>query len=226
MASAIECINVSRVYSTATVETRAVSSVDLKVSQGDYISITGTSGSGKSTLLAVMGLLEPPTSGRVVVRGQDTMSMAERTRCVIRNRDIGFVFQSFDLIDDLTVFANVELPLTYRKGIRRAERRNHVERVLDAVDLRPRANHYPTQLSGGQQQRAAVGRAIVGDPEILLADEPTGNLDSQNTDRIIGILEDLNRRGLTLCIVTHDHEIAARAGRRFRMYDGRLNPSE
>lgn len=213
-------------YTTATVETRAVSSVDLTISRGDYISIAGTSGSGKSTLLAVMGLLEPPTAGHVTIRGQDTTAMPERTRCVIRNQDIGFVFQSFDLIDDLTVFANVELPLTYRKGVRRNERHDRVERVLDAVDLRHRAKHYPSQLSGGQQQRAAVARAIVGDPAILLADEPTGNLDSQNTDRIVRILEDLNRTGITLCIVTHDDGIAARARRRFRMDDGRLHAIE
>lgn len=222
METAIECVDVSRVYATATVETRAVSGASLSIARGEYVAITGTSGSGKSTLLAVMGLLEPPTAGRVAIGGEDTAPMAERRRCAIRNRQIGFVFQSFDLIDDLTVFANVELPLTYRAGIRRAERRERVERVLDAVGLRHRARHYPSQLSGGQQQRVAVGRAVVGDPSILLADEPTGNLDSGNTDRIMGILEDLNRSGITLCIVTHDAALAERAGRRLHMHDGRL----
>ena len=225
METAIECVDVSRVYSTATVETRAVSNANLSIARGEYVAITGTSGSGKSTLLAVMGLLEPPSAGRVAIGGEDTANMAERRRCVVRNRQIGFVFQSFDLIDDLTIFANVELPLTYRSGVRRAERRERVEHVLDAVGLRHRSKHYPSQLSGGQQQRAAVARAVVGDPAILLADEPTGNLDSENTERVMGILEDLNSNGITLCFVTHDEALAERAGRRLHMHDGMLQVS-
>lgn len=218
----IELQGVTRSFFTEAIETRALYEIDLRVAEGEFIAITGPSGSGKSTLLAVLGLLDSPSTGTYILAGTPTGELSPRERAIVRNREVGFVFQSFNLIGDLSVEENVELPLTYR-GMGSAERRTRVRAVLDRVGMSPRLNHYPAQLSGGQQQRVAVARAIVGEPSILLADEPTGNLDSGNGALVMDLLKELHEAGATLCVVTHDPSVAAHAQRSVAMEDGRIH---
>jgi putative ABC transport system ATP-binding protein len=211
---------VEKVYRTDTVETLALSGIDLEVREGEFVSVMGPSGCGKSTLLNVIGLLDPPTRGTVAVGGQPITSFADRSLAALRNREIGFVFQSFHLIPDLPVLDNVELPLLYR-SLSARERRERATAALQRVNLGNRLRHFPSQLSGGQQQRVAIARAIVGRPRVLLADEPTGNLDSAMGDEIMGILQELNREGTTVVMVTHDPRQAEKTQRVVRLFDGR-----
>ncbi len=213
---------ISRVFHAEEVETHALSGVDFSLERGEYVAISGPSGCGKSTLLSILGLLDSPTSGTYALAGVAVQEIDSRERARIRNREIGFIFQAFNLIGDLTVFDNVELPLTYRSGLSRAERRERVDDALARVGMTARARHFPAQLSGGQQQRVAVARALVGTPSILLADEPTGNLDSRNGDAVMALLQDLHSAGATICMVTHDPRYANSAQRRVFMLDGRV----
>jgi len=212
---------VRKVFYTEEVETHALASVHLRVNRGEYVAIGGPSGSGKTTLLSILGLLDSPSEGTFRLGGQSvaTLSPAERAR--VRNRQIGFIFQSFNLIGDLTVFENVELPLTYR-GMPGAERKMRVERALEQVGMAHRRMHLPSQLSGGQQQRVAVARAVAGDPLLVLADEPTGNLDSKNGDAVMELLAELHRQGSTICMVTHNPDYARYATRTVTLFDGRI----
>jgi putative ABC transport system ATP-binding protein len=212
---------VSRVFVTDEVETHALAGIDLEIQRGEYVSISGPSGCGKSTLLAILGLLDSPTDGSYVLNGRPVQDLKLSERARIRNREIGFVFQAFNLIGDLTVYENVELPLTYR-GMGSAERKRRTQEALDRVGMAHRMKHYPAQLSGGQQQRVAVARALAGDPSILLADEPTGNLDSINGEAVMGLLTELHRNGATICIVTHDPRYARFAERSIDLFDGRI----
>jgi putative ABC transport system ATP-binding protein len=217
----IRLSGLTKVFTTDEVETHALSGIHLEIQKGEYVAIAGPSGCGKSTLLSILGLLDSPTSGTYTLNGQavQTLDFAERAR--IRNREIGFIFQSFNLIGDLTVYENVELPLTYR-STPPAERRERTQQALERVGMGHRAKHFPSQLSGGQQQRVAVARALVGAPSIMLADEPTGNLDSKNGDSVMGLLRELNRAGSTLCIVTHDPRFARHADRAIHLFDGQI----
>jgi putative ABC transport system ATP-binding protein len=217
----IKMEGVKKVFYTDEVETHALSEIHLEIQKGQYISIAGPSGCGKSTLLSILGLLDSPTDGNYWLNGQPVskLTISERTR--IRNREIGFIFQAFNLIGDLTVYENVELPLTYR-GTGTAERKQKVQRALERVGMAHRLRHYPSQLSGGQQQRVAVARALVGDPLILMADEPTGNLDSKNGEAVMELLRDLHRNGATICMVTHDERYANFAERNIHLFDGRI----
>jgi putative ABC transport system ATP-binding protein len=217
----IKMEGVKKVFYTDEVETHALSEIHLEIQKGQYISIAGPSGCGKSTLLSILGLLDSPTDGQYWLNGQPVskLTISERTR--IRNREIGFIFQAFNLIGDLTVYENVELPLTYR-GTGTAERKQKVQRALERVGMAHRLRHYPSQLSGGQQQRVAVARALVGDPLILMADEPTGNLDSKNGEAVMELLRDLHRNGATICMVTHDERYANFAERNIHLFDGRI----
>jgi putative ABC transport system ATP-binding protein len=217
----IKMEGVKKVFYTDEVETHALSEIHLEIQKGQYISIAGPSGCGKSTLLSILGLLDSPTDGHYWLNGQPVskLTISERTR--IRNREIGFIFQAFNLIGDLTVYENVELPLTYR-GTGTAERKQKVQRALERVGMAHRLRHYPSQLSGGQQQRVAVARALVGDPLILMADEPTGNLDSKNGEAVMELLRDLHRNGATICMVTHDERYANFAERNIHLFDGRI----
>jgi putative ABC transport system ATP-binding protein len=212
---------VTKVFLTDEVETHALSGIQLEIHRGEFVSIAGPSGCGKSTLLSILGLLDSPSDGSYTLndRAVARLSLSECTR--IRNREIGFIFQAFNLIGDLTVYENVELPLTYR-GMSSSERKERVEQALEKVAMAHRMKHYPSQLSGGQQQRVAVARALVGDPSILLADEPTGNLDSKNGEAVMELLHELNRQGATLCMVTHDPRYAATASRNIHLFDGRI----
>ena len=212
---------VTKVFYTDEVETHALSGIYLAIERGEYISIEGPSGCGKSTLLSILGLLDTPSEGGYHLNGAaaDSLDLGERARR--RNREIGFVFQSFNLIGDLTVFENVELPLTYR-GMASSERKERVRQALERVAMAHRMKHLPSQLSGGQQQRVAVARALVGQPSILLADEPTGNLDSKNGDAVMELLRELHREGSTICMVTHDPRFARHADRSVRLFDGRI----
>src|SRR5580658_3571618 len=212
---------VTKVFLTDEVETHALAGIQLEIRRGEFVSIAGPSGCGKSTLLSILGLLDSPSDGSYTLndRAVARLSLSERTR--IRNREIGFIFQAFNLIGDLTVYENVELPLTYR-GMSSGERKQRVEQALEKVAMAHRMKHYPSQLSGGQQQRVAVARALVGEPSILLADEPTGNLDSANGEAVIEILRDLHRAGATICMVTHDPRYSRYADRTVRIFDGRV----
>lgn len=218
----IKIENLTKVFYTDEVETHALSGVYLTVSQGEYVCISGPSGCGKSTLLSIIGLLDTPTDGKYLLNGKavGNLEFAERSR--IRNQEIGFVFQSFNLIGDLTVYENVELPLTYRSGMRPAERKRRVHEALERVDMVHRIRHYPSQLSGGQQQRVAVARALAGSPSVLLADEPTGNLDSRNAEAVMELLRELHREGTTICMVTHDPRFARHAERNVHLFDGKV----
>ena len=217
----IQLDSVTKVFQTEDVETHALAGIHLTINKGEYISIAGPSGCGKSTLLAILGLLDSPTDGSYVLNGKQVHSLKMSERARIRNREIGFIFQAFNLIGDLTVYENVELPLTYR-GMGSAERKKRVHDALERVGMGHRVKHYPSQLSGGQQQRVAVARALVGDPAILLADEPTGNLDSANGEQVMDLLSELHRGGATICMVTHDPRYTKLADRMVRLFDGRI----
>ena len=214
--------DVKKVFETDEVETHALSGIHLDIKQGEYVSIAGPSGCGKSTLLSILGLLDTPSAGQYILNGHpvENLSLSERAR--IRNREVGFIFQSFNLIGDLTVYENVELPLTYRAGMTAAERKRRVQESLERVAMAHRMKHYPSQLSGGQQQRVAVARALAGSPSILLADEPTGNLDSRNGEAVMDLLQNLHRDGATICMVTHDPRFARHAERQVHLFDGKV----
>jgi putative ABC transport system ATP-binding protein len=217
----IQMDNIEKVFFTDEVETHALSGVKLEIHHGDYVSISGPSGCGKSTLLSILGLLDSPTSGSYLLRGDPVEQLNHAQRARVRNREIGFIFQSFNLIGDLTVWQNVELPLTYR-GLNSDERRQRVDEALAKVGMTARARHYPAQLSGGQQQRVAVARALGGRPSILLADEPTGNLDSKSGDAVMALLRELHAEGATICLVTHDQRFARDAQREIHLFDGTI----
>src|SRR5213082_2054271 len=221
----IKMEGVKKVFLTDEVETHALEEIHLEIKKGTYISIAGPSGCGKSTLLSILGLLDSPTDGNYWLNGQPVanLTISERTR--IRNREIGFIFQAFNLIGDLTVYENVELPLAYR-GTSSAERKQKVEHALERVGMAHRVRHYPSQLSGGQQQRVAVARALVGDPLILMADEPTGNLDSRNGEAVMELLQNLHSEGATICMVTHDPRFAKHAQREVHLFDGKVVAEE
>jgi putative ABC transport system ATP-binding protein len=221
-ASLIVLKDLRRVYSTDTVETHALGGIDLTIDRGEYVTIEGPSGCGKSTLLTVLGLLDEATSGEYVLAGVPVRDIDAEERARLRNREIGFIFQSFNLIPEMSVAENVGLPLTYRKGVSSAERKEAVAKALERVNMGHRAEHLPAQLSGGQQQRVAVARALVGNPSLILADEPTGNLDLANGDQLMALLDELHASGATLITVTHNPVYAERASRRIHMLDGRL----
>lgn len=210
-----------KIFFTEEIETHALSGIHLEVGRGEFVSIAGPSGCGKSTLLSIMGLLDTPTEGTYFLNGTAAEDLDLAYRARIRNREVGFIFQSFNLIGDLTVYENVELPLTYR-GMSGVERKKRVVEALERVAMSHRLRHYPSQLSGGQQQRVAVARALVGSPSILLADEPTGNLDSKNSEAVMELLRELHREGSTICMVTHDPRFAQVADRTVRLFDGRV----
>jgi len=212
---------VTKVFLTDEVETHALSGIHLDIRDGEYISIAGPSGCGKSTLLSILGLLDTPSNGSYALKGNEVADLSFADRARIRNREIGFIFQSFNLIGDLTVFENVELPLTYR-GMSAGDRKTLVIQALDRVGMAHRAKHLPSQLSGGQQQRVAVARALAGKPAILLADEPTGNLDSRNGEAVMNLLKELHAGGATICMVTHDERFAQHADRTVHLFDGRV----
>src|ERR1700723_3646454 len=217
----IKLDNITKVFLTEDVETHALSGIHLDIQKGEYVSVAGPSGCGKSTLLAILGLLDSPSHGTYLLKGGPVQDLKLSERARIRNREICFIFQAFNLIGDLTVYENVELPLTYR-GMPGSERKKRAQEALDRVGMSHRMKHYPAQLSGGQQQRVAVARALGGDPVILLADEPTGNLDSANGEAVMNLLKDLHRNGATICMVTHDPRYALFADRTIRMFDGRI----
>jgi putative ABC transport system ATP-binding protein len=217
----IQLNGVSKVFYTDEVETHALSNIHLKLDRGEYVAIAGPSGCGKTTLLSLLGLLDSPTEGQYLLDNKDVSSLSASERARVRNREIGFVFQAFNLIGDLTVFENVELPLTYR-GMPSSERKERVMAALERVGMAHRTKHYPSQLSGGQQQRVAVARAIVGKPLILLADEPTGNLDSKNGEAVMDLLKELHGDGATICMVTHDPRYARYAERTIHLFDGQV----
>jgi putative ABC transport system ATP-binding protein len=221
MDNVIHLESLKKVFLTDEVETHALAGVDLEIRRGEYISISGPSGCGKSTLLSILGLLDSPSEGSYLLNAKPVqdLSMSERAR--VRNREIGFIFQAFNLIGDLTVYENVELPLTYR-GMPSSERKKRVLESLEKVGMAHRIKHYPSQLSGGQQQRVAVARALGGQPAILLADEPTGNLDSRNGEAVMDLLRELHREGATICMVTHDPRYARYAERTIHLFDGRV----
>jgi putative ABC transport system ATP-binding protein len=212
---------VRKVFYTDEVETHALAGIHLVIKKGEYIAIAGPSGCGKSTLLSIMGLLDTPTDGKYILNGEPVENLDLSDRARIRNREVGFIFQSFNLIGDLNVYENVELPLTYR-GMPAAERKKRVLESLERVGMSHRTKHYPSQLSGGQQQRVAVARALGGSPSILLADEPTGNLDSKNGEAVMDLLHALHREGATICMVTHDPRYARHADREVHLFDGRV----
>src|SRR5437588_11108982 len=217
----IQMENISKIFYTDEVETHARSGVHLEIRKGEYVTIAGPSGSGKSTLLALIGLLDSPSEGTYVLNTNSVADLDASQRSRIRNREIGFIFQSFNLIGDLNVYENVELPLTYR-GMKSTERKERVMAALEKVGMAHRAKHLPSQLSGGQQQRVAVARAVAGSPSILLADEPTGNLDSKNGEAVMELLRELHREGATICMVTHDPRYARHADRSIHLFDGRV----
>jgi putative ABC transport system ATP-binding protein len=219
--SLVKMEGVSKVFVTDEVETHALAGIELDIKKGEYLSISGPSGCGKSTLLAILGLLDTPSNGSYVLNSKPVSGLKLQERARIRNREIGFIFQAFNLIGDLTVYENVELPLTYR-GMPSAERKKCVMEALDKVGMTHRIKHYPSQLSGGQQQRVAVARALAGNPSVLLADEPTGNLDSSNGEAVMELLKGLHKNGATICMVTHDPRYAAFADRTIHMFDGKI----
>jgi putative ABC transport system ATP-binding protein len=221
----IDVQGLNKVFVTEEVETHALSSVHLKIHRGEYIAIAGPSGCGKSTLLSILGLLDSPSEGDYNLNNNSVANLSASQRARIRNREVGFIFQSFNLIGDLNVYENVELPLTYQK-MPKARRKQRVQDALEKVSMAHRMKHFPSQLSGGQQQRVAVARAIVTEPSILLADEPTGNLDSANGDIVMEMLEHLHKQGSTICMVTHDPRYADHAQRTVHLFDGRIVEDE
>ena len=218
----IHISGLTKVFYTDEIETHALSGVHLNIARGEYVAMSGPSGCGKSTLLSILGLLDTPSDGTYTLNGKEVagLNFAERSR--IRNQEIGFIFQSFNLIGDLSVYENVELPLTYRSGMAATDRKQRVIQALERVNMAHRLRHYPAQLSGGQQQRVAVARALAGSPSILLADEPTGNLDSKNGEAVMRLLADLHGEGATICMVTHDPRFAAHADRQVHLFDGKI----
>jgi putative ABC transport system ATP-binding protein len=217
----IALAGIKKVFYTDEVETHALSEIHLEIRRGEYLAIAGPSGCGKTTLLSILGLLDSPTEGTYVLDGQPVAKLSASDRARVRNRQIGFIFQAFNLIGDLTVYENVELPLTYR-GMPSEERRKRVQAALERVGMSHRMKHFPAQLSGGQQQRVAVARAVAGDPAILLADEPTGNLDSTNGEAVMELLRELHQGGATICMVTHDARYARHAERSVHLFDGKV----
>jgi len=217
----VELKNIGKSYFTEDVETRALREITFQIDRGEYVAIEGPSGCGKSTLLSILGLLDTPTSGEYVLNGRKVDKLSSNERATIRNREIGFIFQNFNLIGDLSVAENIELPLVYR-GVTRGERRIRVAEVLERVGMAHRPKHYPLQLSGGEQQRVAVARALAGDPSILLADEPTGNLDTRNGESVMELMKELNDAGSTIIMVTHDFRFAKQAQRTIGLLDGQL----
>jgi putative ABC transport system ATP-binding protein len=215
----IHMSDVKKIFYTDEVETHALAGIHLEINKGEYVSISGPSGCGKSTLLSILGLLDSPTEGEYWINNKEVSDLPMSERARIRNREIGFIFQSFNLIGDLTVYENVELPLTYR-GMKSSERKERVHAALERVGMAHRAKHLPSQLSGGQQQRVAVARAVAGDPLILLADEPTGNLDSINGEAVMDLMRELHQAGATICMVTHDPRYARYADRSINLFDG------
>ncbi len=224
-AFAIELAGISKIFKTSDIETHALSDVSLEVKKGEFVSIAGPSGCGKSTLLSILGLLHMPSSGNYKLAGQKVDGLSSRARARARNENLGFVFQTFNLIGSLTAAQNVELPLLYR-GLSRRERKRKADEALEQVDMSHREGHYPMQLSGGQQQRVAVARAIVGAPEVILADEPTGNLDSSNGETVMNLLTQLHARGATVCMVTHDPRYASFSERTVHLFDGKVVADE
>ena len=220
--SIIQIEQMTKVFYTDEIETHALSGIHLTINRGEYVAMSGPSGCGKSTLLSIIGLLDTPTEGHYTLNGKEVANLNFADRSRIRNQEIGFIFQSFNLIGDLTVAENVELPLTYRAGMPSAERKKRVEESLERVNMAHRMRHYPAQLSGGQQQRVAVARALAGSPSILLADEPTGNLDSKNGEAVMKLLQELHNEGATICMVTHDPRFAAHAERQVHLFDGKV----
>jgi putative ABC transport system ATP-binding protein len=222
----IQIEGLTKVFYTDEIETHALSGIHLHIDRGEYVAMSGPSGCGKSTLLSIIGLLDTPTSGKYLLNGHEVENLDFSNRSRIRNQEIGFIFQSFNLIGDLTVYENVELPLTYRSGMLASERKRRVQESLERVSMAHRMRHYPSQLSGGQQQRVAVARALAGSPSILLADEPTGNLDSKNGEAVMDLLRNLHREGATICMVTHDPRFAAHAERNIHLFDGKVVSEE
>src|SRR3954453_217968 len=218
----IQIEDLTKVFYTDEIETHALSGVHLAIRKGEYVAMSGPSGCGKSTLLSIIGLLDTPTAGKYQLNGQGVENLDFGARSRIRNQEIGFIFQSFNLIGDLTVYENVELPLTYRQRMPSADRKRRVMELLERVGMAHRLSHFPSQLSGGQQQRVAVARALAGHPSILLADEPTGNLDSKNGEAVMDMLRKLHAEGTTICMVTHDARYADFAERRVQLFDGRI----
>ena len=217
----IQLKQIGKIFLTDEVETHALTEIDLLINRGEFVAISGPSGCGKSTLLSILGLLDCPSEGDYMLNGKAVANLDHAERARIRNREVGFIFQSFNLIGDLTVFENIQLPLTYR-GMLASERKQKVDAALERVGMSHRSRHYPAQLSGGQQQRVAVARSLAGKPSILLADEPTGNLDSKNGEAVIQLLNELHREGATICMVTHDDRFAAHAQRTVHLLDGRI----
>ncbi|MFT5759192.1 MAG: putative ABC transport system ATP-binding protein [Alteromonadaceae bacterium] len=222
MTALIELKDITKTFLTQEIETRAINNINITINKGEYLSLSGQSGCGKSTLLSLLGLLDSPTSGSYHINNVDVSSLSRDQRAKIRSEQIGFVFQSFNLISDLTIFENVMLPLTYQSGLSKQIITEKVNSVLGKVEMSHRKDHYPSQLSGGQQQRVAVARALVNDPAIILADEPTGNLDSKNAQAVLALFDKLHQDGATICMVTHDPASAKRASRCLEMFDGRL----
>lgn len=224
--SLIRMRELTRVFLTEDIETHALAGIDLDVDRGEFLALEGPSGCGKSTLLSVMGLLDTPTNGEFTLAGVPVAEIDSVERARLRNQEIGFIFQSFNLIPEMTVLENVALPLTYRKGVTGREQVTAAHSALEKVNMAHRTAHRPSQLSGGQQQRVAIARALVGEPSLLLADEPTGNLDSENSEAVMALLSDLHNSGSTIVMVTHDHHFAAKASRRLPLKDGRVSATK
>jgi putative ABC transport system ATP-binding protein len=220
--SMIKLDNLCKSFVTDEIETLALTDIALTIEKGEYVAITGPSGCGKSTLLSLVGLLDTATKGSYTLNQKQIDNLSKKQRSAIRNEEIGFIFQSFNLISDLTVYENVELPLVYRRGVSNVDIKKRVNDVLGQVDMSHRSKHFPSQLSGGQQQRVAIARALVGSPSLLLADEPTGNLDSKNAQVVMELLSELHKKGTTICMVTHDPRSASQAQRKISLFDGRI----